>query len=415
MVKNLTLTASLVPSEERIFEAVERKGIGHPDTLADGIAEAISIDYSNYCLNKFGLILHQTLDKILVMGGLGKFDFGVGEVVKPWRIILNGRLSESFGNKKIPIKEIEISAAKKFLKSAVPRLNLENGVEFIHYTSCYSKNPRWFRPLTSEDVPDATKPYSNDTSTCAGYWPLSLTERLSLLLEAYFYDSSGFPKFSYIGQDIKIMAVRRKKEIDVTMCVPFFSADIKDWDDYYFKKSQIYKELKELANNYVKGNYTINLFMNTQDEKARNSKRSIGLYFVTSGSALDSGEEGLVGRGNRSRGVISNIRPLNMEAVCGKNPVYYVGKIYTYLADKIAKEISETLECECNTYISSRNSDDLLKPYNVLIETTKKRPIKKINLIVEKHLQSRLWTKDIVENKVFLPAPGCGHQYKTYI
>lgn len=415
MVKNLTVVSNMTPSEMKIFEVVERKGIGHPDTLADGIAEAISIEYSNYCMNNFGLILHQMLDKIMLIGGLGRFDFGIGEVLKPWRVILNGRLSDSFGSKKIPIKEIQVLAAKKFLKSVVPRLDLKNGVQFIHYTSCYSKNPRWFKPLTSDDVPDAKNPYSNDTSTCTGYWPLSLTERLSLLLEAYFYNSSGFPKFNFIGQDIKIMSVRRRHEIDVTMCVPFFSYDIKNWGEYYLKKDQIYKELKELAEDYVKGKYTINLFINTQDEMAKKSKRSLGLYFVTSGSALDSGEEGMVGRGNRSRGIISNMRPLNMEAVCGKNPVYYVGKVYTYLADRIAKEISETLECECNVYISSRNSDDLLKPYNILVETTKKRSIKEINLIIEKHLQSKSWTKDIIENKVFLPAPGSGHQYKSII
>jgi S-adenosylmethionine synthetase len=38
-------------------EVVERKGSGHPDTLADGVAEAISRAYSRYCLDAFGAIL----------------------------------------------------------------------------------------------------------------------------------------------------------------------------------------------------------------------------------------------------------------------------------------------------------------------------------------------------------------------
>lgn len=293
-------------------------------------------------------------------------------MIKPWRIILDGRLSDSFGNKKIPILEIQTAASKKFLKSILPRLDLEKGLEFISYTSSYSKNPRWFKPLTVDDLPDAEKPYSNDTSTCSGYWPLSLTERLSLLLEGYFYNSLGLPKFSFVGQDIKVMSVRRKNIIDITMCVPFFSSDIYNWDIYYEKKSQIYKELKELAEIFVDGKYTINLYLNTQDEMAKKTNNGVGLYFVTSGSALDSGEEGVVGRGNRSRGIISSGRPINMEAIWGKNPIYYVGKVYTYLADKIAKEIAESFECECNVYLSSRNSDDLLDPYNVLVETSKK-------------------------------------------
>jgi S-adenosylmethionine synthetase len=32
---------------------VERKGIGHPDTLADGLAERLSFVYSKYTKEKF--------------------------------------------------------------------------------------------------------------------------------------------------------------------------------------------------------------------------------------------------------------------------------------------------------------------------------------------------------------------------
>ncbi len=413
MVTYLTVTSDLTPSEKKLFEVVERKGIGHPDTLADGIAEAISIEYSNYCLEHFGIVLHQMLDKILLIGGVGKFGFGVGEIIKPWRIVLNGRLSDSFGAESIPINDIQIKAAKKYLKQVMPRLDLDKGIEFITFTTSYSKNPRWFKPETIDDVPDAKHPYANDTSTCSGYWPLSITERLSLLLEKYFYNQDDSPKYKYIGQDIKVMSVRKKDSIEVTMCIPFFSIDTPDLETYLIRKSKLYQELKDLAEEYVKDQCKIQLFLNTQDNAAIESKKSIGLYFVTSGSALDSGEEGAVGRGNRSRGVISSIRPVNMEAIWGKNPVYYVGKVYSYLADKIAKEIAETLECEANVYISSRNSDDLLKPYNIFVETSKKRSKKQINDIIEHNISLNNWTQDILKNKVFLPAPGSGNGYKS--
>ncbi|MCX7841342.1 MAG: methionine adenosyltransferase, partial [Anaerolineae bacterium] len=39
-------------------EIVERKGIGHPDSLCDGMAERISVEYSKWCLEHFGMILH---------------------------------------------------------------------------------------------------------------------------------------------------------------------------------------------------------------------------------------------------------------------------------------------------------------------------------------------------------------------
>ena len=52
-----------------IFEFVERKGEGHPDTLADGLAEHLSVKYSNYTLKNFGAVLHHNFDKVGLLGG----------------------------------------------------------------------------------------------------------------------------------------------------------------------------------------------------------------------------------------------------------------------------------------------------------------------------------------------------------
>ena len=51
-------------------EVVERKGLGHPDTLVDGIAEFSEIQYAKYCLERFGAIPHHNLDKAMLLGGL---------------------------------------------------------------------------------------------------------------------------------------------------------------------------------------------------------------------------------------------------------------------------------------------------------------------------------------------------------
>ena len=40
-------------TENNPLEVVERKGIGHPDTLADLVAEMFSKKYIEYCLNEF--------------------------------------------------------------------------------------------------------------------------------------------------------------------------------------------------------------------------------------------------------------------------------------------------------------------------------------------------------------------------
>ncbi len=102
--------------DDQPFEIVERKGIGHPDTLADGIAEAISIEYSRFCLEEFGAILHHHFDKTLIMGGRAKIDFGSGKMERPVRLLVNGRISSQFGNKKIDYKKIQENAIKNYFE-----------------------------------------------------------------------------------------------------------------------------------------------------------------------------------------------------------------------------------------------------------------------------------------------------------
>ena len=54
---------------DRPVEIVERKGLGHPDTLADALAERMSVAYSRHCLERFGAVLHHNLDKLYLRGG----------------------------------------------------------------------------------------------------------------------------------------------------------------------------------------------------------------------------------------------------------------------------------------------------------------------------------------------------------
>ena len=56
--------------EDRNIEIVERKGLGHPDTLADKLAEECSRVYSVYCMEHFGCVLHHNIDKLYIGGGL---------------------------------------------------------------------------------------------------------------------------------------------------------------------------------------------------------------------------------------------------------------------------------------------------------------------------------------------------------
>jgi S-adenosylmethionine synthetase len=86
-----------------VYEFVERKGSGHPDTLSDALAEQLSVDYSNYTLKKFGAVLHHNFDKVGLLGGASSVRFGEGKLINPIRVLINGRASTKFGDIIIPV------------------------------------------------------------------------------------------------------------------------------------------------------------------------------------------------------------------------------------------------------------------------------------------------------------------------
>jgi len=82
---NLTLTSRGHYNPE--IEFVERKGLGHPDTLCDRLSEELArqlaIDYEKYT----GAVRHFNVDKALLAAGSVDIGFGGGEVTKPSRLI----------------------------------------------------------------------------------------------------------------------------------------------------------------------------------------------------------------------------------------------------------------------------------------------------------------------------------------
>ncbi len=395
------------PTDEQPFEIVERKGIGHPDTLADGIAEAVSIEYSRYCLKEFGAVLHHHFDKTVIMGGQAKIDFGIGKMEKPIRLIINGRVSSVFGNKKIDYQEIQKKASREYLKRVLPHLDVDKYVKIKSLSTSYSKSPVWYRPRSLDDLPEFKTPFVNDSSAIVSFWPLSSTEKLVLEMEKYFYNEKMRPKFDYIGHDIKTLAVRTFRNINLTMCVPFISSNTPSKEFYLEKLNYFRSKLIERAKNILGDKFNINIILNTQDFGLLGKrKKRISYYFSASGSALDYGEEGVVGRGNRAREIRSCLRPNSTDAIHGKNPSFHVGKVYTYFADQISKAIAEELDCECTVILATQNKRPTNSPQKIIININKKRNEKKIKEIVEKELSKKDWIKRIVEDKYFLPLAG---------
>ena len=169
----------------------------------------------------------------------------------------------------------------------------------------------------------------------------------------------------WIGSDIKVMGIRKENKIEITSCVPLISKYVKNLDDYKIKINDLKMEIELIVRDAFK-NSEIVLYLNTRDNYEKND-----LYMTLIGSAVESGDEGAVGRGNRSRGVIPFSRNFSMEAACGKNPVYHTGKLFTAIGDVISKQIYEKYHVENVVYCTSRMGDKIEEPWNISVELNK--------------------------------------------
>ncbi len=89
MVKNLYIEEYRHPPVHSLeTELVERKGLGHPDYIADSASEIASRELSKYYLRHYGRILHHNLDKTLLVGGQARAYFGGGDIIQPIYIIV---------------------------------------------------------------------------------------------------------------------------------------------------------------------------------------------------------------------------------------------------------------------------------------------------------------------------------------
>ena len=153
-------------------------------------------------------------------------------------------------------------------------------------------------------------------------------------------------------------------------------------------------DIKKIVRKEFKDN-DILIYLNTRDNYEKND-----LYLTAIGSAVESGDEGVVGRGNRSRGVIPFSRNFSMEASCGKNPVYHTGKLFTAIGDIISKRIYEIYNIENVVFCTSRMGDNINEPWNISVELNKdvsEELKKKIDDLVKEELNNH---KNITYNLI---------------
>lgn len=351
-MQQLTLT-TFSSFLDRPVEIVERKGIGHPDTVCDALAEELSRALCQFYLERFGLVMHHNVDKALLWGGTSEAAFGGGRVLAPMEIFLAGRATCEYKGIKVPVEELVRESCNNWLRAHFHALDPERHVK-LHCLIRPGSADLVDLYLRQEETGIAL---ANDTSCGVGYAPLSELERVVLQVEKTLNSPEIKSVHPEIGEDIKVMGVRRGDVIDLTIGCAFVDQYISDVDDYVQKKTRLITLAEQAAR--METNRQIKVTANAADDVATAS-----LYLTVTGTSAESGDDGEVGRGNRVNGLITPYRPMNMEAAAGKNPVTHVGKLYNIVAQRIAnslvEEIDEVREAYC--YLVSRIGSPINEP-----------------------------------------------------
>ena len=384
-----------LPVAEREVEIVERKGLGHPDSLIDGIMEEISKELSKAYLAEFGKILHHNVDKGQICGGGTKVEFGGGMFTKPIYILLSGRATEKANGKTFPIHHIALDAAHKYLARAVPGLNVEDDVEFDSRIAPGSSD------LVELFLRGPKVPYANDTSFGTGFAPLTDLERLVFESEMLLNSADYKKAHPEVGTDIKVMGLREKDRIRLTVACAFKSKHVPDIGAYAKHKERVREDIVKLSKKMTsKG---VEVFVNTADDIKAKS-----VYITLTGTSAEMGDDGSVGRGNRVNGLITPMRSMTMEAAAGKNPVNHVGKIYSVLASEAASSIAREhpdIEDITITLLSQIGKPiDQPKVASISI-IAKEADFERLKTVVRRDMDSRLEnvtgiTQRIVEGKL---------------
>ncbi|WP_138797654.1 methionine adenosyltransferase [Halostella sp. PRR32] len=312
--------------EDQEVEIVERKGIGHPDSICDGVAESVSSALAQAYLDRVGKVLHYNTDETQLVAGNAAPAFGGGEVIEPIYLLIVGRATKEYGDVRIPAETIALEAARDYLNENIPELDV--GTDIVVDVKL-GEGSGDLQEVFGEE--GQTVPMANDTSFGVGHAPLTETEQIVREAERSLTGEYA-DENPEVGPDVKIMGKREGDHIDVTVAAAIVDEYVADLDEYDATVNAIREHVQRLAADYTDRDVTVHV--NTADDYEDGS-----IYLTVTGTSAEQGDDGSVGRGNRANGLITPNRSMSMEATSGKNPVNHIGKIYNLLSTDIAESV----------------------------------------------------------------------------
>jgi S-adenosylmethionine synthetase len=346
-------------------EAVERKGLGHPDTICDALAEQLSLALCRSYHERCGRVLHHNVDKALLWGGQSRPAFGGGEVLRPMEIYLAGRATAEFQGIHFPIEDLAREECRGWFGRTFHALDLEKHVVLKNL----------IRPGSADLVDLFSRQFesgallANDTSCGVGHAPFSLLEDLVYRVERFITSREHIAQHPEIGEDVKVMGIRRDSQVRLIVACAFVDRFIPDLDAYLDRKDALAARIREFAAKLTGAE--IGVEVNSADEPRNGS-----VYLTVTGTSAECGDDGEAGRGNRVNGLITPCRAMTMESAAGKNPITHVGKLYNIAASRIAAalvtEVGGITDARC--FLTSQIGRPIRKPELTEIRYRRLRP-----------------------------------------
>jgi len=317
--------------EDQEVEIVERKGIGHPDSICDGVAESVSRALSQLYLDRVGKVLHYNTDETQLVAGRAAPAYGGGEVVEPIYVLIVGRATKEYDGQQLPVDSTALAAARDYLAEAIPEL--EYGTDVV-VDAKLGEGSGDLQDVFGEETQQV--PMANDTSFGVGHAPLTETETIvheaERALNGRYHD-----EHPELGPDVKIMGKREGDRIDITVAAAMVDRYVDGLDEYDDAVDDVREFVTGLAEDHT--DREVHVDVNTADDYDEGS-----VYLTVTGTSAEQGDDGSVGRGNRANGLITPNRPMSMEATSGKNPVNHIGKIYNLLSTRIAESVTDEVD-----------------------------------------------------------------------
>ena len=264
MKRNIQIEAlDQIPLEKQRIEVAERKCLGHPDSIADGIAESISQALCKTYLEEFGVVLHHNTDQGEVVAGESAPKFGGGRMIRPIYVLLDGRATKEWNGVKVPADAVAVEAANKYLHKILPELDLNREIMVDCRLGTGSTDLRdVFKPNQGK------APRSNDTSFGVGHAPFSDVENI-ILNSANYIDTKLRKKYPAIGQDIKLMGLREGNTITLTVACAIVDRYCKDIREYVEYMDLLNEEITAIAKKSTKRKVVVHV--NTADDIKKKS------------------------------------------------------------------------------------------------------------------------------------------------